>query len=211
MKKRRVILFLAVSALLCSCGEGNGDAIKDSVETPSLFPMGYKGIDFDVVEAAKASYFAQFVLPQKMKKSDGSAVSFLDVVAPYRYGGYGAHEVLFLTIADEAFASGRMGVDPFIPAVIHHNDIDIEFVGHLGYPYVLTKCESDPYRPDTSEYEGPSRQRGLGGSASGVYMELLTFEEALKLEYFSDDDLRGLAIKADEIRDNPESWHWNAD
>lgn len=176
----------------------------------NLFPTNYKGSIDDAIQGARATYYAQFVLPQKWRKADGKPIAFEDVVAPYRYGTYGQHEVVFVTVNDEAFITGRMEADPYVPGIIQYHDIDIEFVGHRGYPYVLTVWRDYSYRPDTP-WNKSSEQWGYGGAASGVITELLTFEEALKLHYFTDDDLSLIATKADEIRENPDLWHWSND
>ena len=187
--------------LLASCGQ-NGSSGEQIV---TLFSIPESTNDPFV--RMRRAYYCEFVLPQGMTKSDGSAISFDDIVVPYRYGNINGHEIAFVTYLDEGSPLGKLDATPYSPAVVRKGDIDIEFVGHRGSPFVWTLDRNNVYRPDVSD---PAMyQDRYGAEACRVMADFLLFEEALKLDYFSDEDLLSLAAEAEEIRQDPSLWHWS--
>lgn len=193
---RRTAIVFAFSALLCACSV---NAATKPYDYPNEYQPTPYPADADIPLYSRICYYAAYILPARTMKSDGTTVVFSDVVVPYRYGEFSGHHVVFLTYSDPNNPVGKVDASPYEAARISHNGIDIEFVGHHGFPYVYTRPESSQSESDIMRYD----------YAAYIRSGFLEFNEALKLGYFTDDDLRGLQASANAIRDNSSLWHWD--
>lgn len=227
MKKARFVLAF-FATLLASCSgktsssccrvyDSGNASIPAPFEDFSVPQFGVLDFDyFDGVNWPRYCWYMTHVAPTDARKSDGSRIGFEDVVVPYRYGtiqvpaysksggiiGNLDYHVVFITYLDPANEDGRLDVDPYEAPVYRHNGIEIEFVGHRGYPFVWAQVGGmKDYRPD-DHYDN---------MVANIFADFLDFGDAIRLDYFTDDDLMALAAKAKEVADDPNQWHWTND
>ena len=202
--KRLSCLILASATLLCGCGSTPRDPYDYASLPEGMVVMSEDYIDF----YAKSSYYATFILPFDKRHTDGSRITFDDLVIPYHYGCYSSRYVLFITYLDPENKAGKVSEGGREESVFSYHNINISFLGDNGFPFVWNMDPQDSHRPD-EPFVGCGEVGGCG--ATQVRNDFYEFEEAVKRNLVTDEDLDKLAKSASEIREDPSLWSWSRD